>query len=189
MDLSHKNVGIRDFAKFCYDLLKSDRDITIATGGFTGEGKSTFGVKLLKAYGEIIGKPWSFEYITYLRKELLKWIDGEGEKKEGQLPEYSAILADELVSLFYKRNWYEEDQKSSVELFNKCRDRHLLIVGNIPDFWDLDSGFLSRIRFYVYIPERGRAWVFEQENNPFIKDKWNHRDNLKAFRKKRRPYD
>lgn len=189
MSNEHKKVTLRRFAEFCHELVKSDRDNNIGVGGFTGEGKSTFAIQLLKEY-ELVksGKEWDFNQITWMRKEMLKWIDGEGDKREGRLPEYSGVLVDELVSLFYKRNWYEDSQKESIELFNKCRDRHLLIVGNIPDFWDLDSGFLSRIRFYVYIPKRGTAWVFEQENNPFIKDKWNYRDNLKAFRQYKNPF-
>ncbi len=69
-----------------------------------------------------------------------------------------------------------------------CRDRHLLIGGNIPNFWDLDTAFNSRIRFYVYIPNRGVAWVFEQENNPFSNDVWNRSKNEKGFRKYKNPY-
>jgi len=90
--------------------------------------------------------------------------------------------------MFYRRNWYEDSQKLAVELFNKCRDRHLLIQGGIPNFWDLDGGLLSRIRFYVYIPERGVMWVFEQENNPFASDKWNVQENRKKFRSGKNPY-
>jgi len=69
-----------------------------------------------------------------------------------------------------------------------CRDRHIFLCGNIPNFWDLDTSFTSRVRFYVYIFERGRAWVFEQENNPFTTDKWNAIENRKTFRKKKNPY-
>lgn len=182
------SVSMVDFAQTCYDILKSDRDVTIGVGGFTGEGKSTFATKLQKQYGEISGTKWSFNNMTWSRKELLGWIDGEGKERKGQKPEYSALLPDELISMFYKRNWYEDSQKAAVELFNKCRDRHLFIVGNVPDFWDLDSGFINRIRFYVYIPKRGVAWVFQQENNPFSTDKWNRVENRKTFRKKRHPF-
>jgi len=70
-----------------------------------------------------------------------------------------------------------------------CRDRHLLIGGNIPNFWDLDNAFTSRIRFYYYVPTRGVAWIFEQEINPFTNDPWNAQLNKKAFRKNNgRPY-
>ena len=175
-----------NFAKMIWRLLEKDHDVNIGTGGFTGVGKSTFAIQLLETYQQLSGKQWNFDQITWSREELMKWIDGDKEGK-GQLPEYSGILADELISLFFKRNWWTDPQKDAIELFNKCRDRHLLIIGNIPNFWDLDSGLITRLRYYVYLPVRGMAWVFEQENNPFTHDVWNRQDNMKFFRKNKIP--
>lgn len=185
----------KEFVKVCDELLKSDRDLVLGVAGFTGEGKTTFLVDLMKEYCKLKGVPWTFNLITWSRKELMKWIDGEKNTlpgpdglKPGQLPEYSGIIADELFKMFYRRNWYEERQIDSIATFKMCRDRHLLVGGNVPNFWELDTSFRSQIRFYVYIPERGRAWVFEQENNPFSPDPWNVQENRKLFRKKRNPY-
>jgi len=190
--MSKKLESLKNFAKTLHDTLVSDRDINIGVGGMTGEGKSVFMTQLIKEYCIISNQKFSFNCMTWEREELLEWIDGEkeGEKQKygGQIPQFSPIIADELISMFYKRNWYEDEQKESVELFNKCRDRHLLIIGGIPSFWDLDGGMLNRIRFYIYIPYRGVAWVFQQENNPFSVDKWNARENMKIFRKKKVPY-
>lgn len=186
---------IDKFAHTIHRLLLSDRDVVIGVGGFTGEGKSTFLTKLQKTYAKLANDNWDFSRMTWSRKELLTWIDGKKDTKknehglrEGQLPEYSAIMCDELFQMFYRRNWYEDEQIESIAVFNMCRDRHLFIGGNIPDFWDLDTAFTSRVRFYVYVPFRGIAWVFEQENNPFSTDKWNALDNKKRFRKSRNPY-
>lgn len=180
--------NIQDFAIFIYDLLKSDRDVVIATAGMTGEGKTVFAIQLTKAYKKATGKSFDFDCLTWERKEMMRWIDGEGTAKEGQLPEYSAIIPDELIGMFYSRSWYEEPQKDSIKTFNACRDRHLLVSGNVPNFWELDGGFRSRVRYYVYIPERGKAWIFEQENNPFTADKWNATANAKLFRKRKNPF-
>ncbi len=179
-----------DFAKVILDLAKSDRDVTVGCAGFTGEGKSVFLIKLQKTYSKITGLDWDLQKnMTWSRDELLKWIDGTGAKRTGRKPEYTAILADEIISMFFNRNWWDEGQKEGIEIMNKCRDRHLLIGGAIPNFWELDSGLASRIRFYAYIPRgRGRAWIFEQEDNPFTKDKWNVAENVKLFRKHRNPY-
>jgi len=191
-----KNIAtIEQFAKQIYELLKSDRDVNIGVGGFTGEGKSTFSSKLLKSYSKATGVYWGFDRMTWSRKELIKWIDGDPKSKpnekglkKGQLPEYSAILPDELFKMFYRRTWFNEDQIDAIATFNMCRDRHLLLCGNIPNFWELDTGFTNRIRFYAYVPTRGVAWIFEQENNPFSEDNWNKTENKKRFRKHRNPY-
>ena len=179
---------MKDFALLIYRLLKSDRDVNIGCAGFTGEGKSTAITKLAKEYSRIAGVEWSFDNMTWSRKEMMKWIDGEGDNKEGQKPEYSVIIPDELFLMFYRRNWHDNGQISAIATFNMCRDRHLLVAGNVPNFWNLDSAFQERIRFYMYVPRRGVAWIFEQENNPFSKDQWNAQDNLKSFRKYKHPY-
>lgn len=179
---------IQELASDFFDILKSDRDVFIATAGMTGEGKSVAMIQLLTEYSKIAGVKFTMDHLTWSRDELLNWIDGEGESRKGQKPEYTALLPDELISMFYKRNWYEDEQKAAIELFNKCRDRHLLVAGNVPNFFDLDSGVLSRFRFYIFIPKRGVMWVFKQEDNPFAADKWNVAENRKLFRKKKHPY-
>ena len=181
-------VRINEFAKIIHDILKTDRDVNIAVGGMTGVGKSTFMAQLQKKYSEIADVYWGFDRMTWSRKELMKWIDGEGENKEGQLPEYSALLVDELFLLFYSRNWYERDQIDAISVFNMCRDRHLFIGGNVPNFWELDGAFRERMRFYIFIPRRGIAWVFEQEINPFVRDSWNVKENMHVFRRNKNPY-
>ena len=188
---------IENFSRAMLELQQSDRDVNLLCGGFTGEGKTTLIYKICKAHAKISGIPWSFENnMTYDREELLKWIDGDKKSKKNadglrknQLPMYSALMIDELFSIFYKRNWYEDDQKHSIAIFNMCRDRRLLVTGAIPSFWDLDGGLINRARYYAYVYERGRAWVFEQENNPFTTDVWNKSINKKRFREKKgQPY-
>lgn len=183
-----KTLSLKDFGEIIYKILKSDRDVNLAVGGMTGEGKSCFLTKLQKAYSKVSNTSWTFENMTWQKKELMTWIDGDGPDKKGQKPEYTALMSDELFTMFYKRNWYDSDQISMIATFNMCRDRHLFVGGNVPDFWDLDSSFLKRIRFYAFIPRRGIAWVFEQENNPFSPDPWNTNQNKKLFRKNGSPY-
>ena len=195
-NLSKIHVSGHEFATDCYGLLKTDNDVNIGVGGFTGVGKTRFSVWLCSIYSKISGMPWGLDHLTWSRKELLEWVDGKkGSKpdpytklKKNQLPKYSAICPDELFYMFYKRTWFDKDQIDGVKVFNSCRDRRLFNIGNVPDFWDLDGGFIKRIRFYVYIPTRGLAWVFQQENNPFTKDPWNVTENKKLFRKHKNPY-
>lgn len=192
----NKNDKLESFAKLIINLQESDRDVNVGVAGATGEGKSTFDIQLLKTFYKLKGKEFDFDLMTWSRKELLMWIDGKpGTEKDpstglkpGQLPEYSGVMPDELFLMFYKRNWYDSDQIDGIATFNMCRDRHLFVLGNVPLIWDLDNAFLSRLRFYVYVPERGKAWVFMQENNPFSADPWNVSENRKLFRKKGNPY-
>lgn len=182
-----QSYSCEEFAKLIYDILKSDRDVNLGMAGMTGEGKSTCLYQIFKHYCKIAGIKWDWDFLTWDRKELLNWIDGD-EDGVGQKTEYSPIMCDELISMFYKRNWYDENQKSSVELLNKCRDRHLFIAGAVPNFWDLDGGILTRFRFYLYVKERGEAWIFKQDNNPFASDTWNLASNKKVFVKNKNPY-
>ena len=194
--VSYEILTPKDHARQVYKLLKSDRDVLEGTSGFTGEGKSTYQTSIQKAFGEVSGTGWDFDRMTWDRKELLTWINGKPHTKpdpetglrEGQLPRYSAILPDELFHMFYRRNWFDSDQINSIATFNMWRDRRLYVGGNIPNFWDLDGALQSRVRFYSYVPERGVAWVFEQENNPFSRDPWNSTENRKIFRKHGNPY-
>ena len=184
-------VKLPEFAAKIEDILRYDHDVSIGVAGFTGAGKSCFSHQLLKAYYTNQNKVYSLNDMTWSRKELLRWINGEKNDKGeivGQKKEYSGFMVDELFSLFYKRNWGDDAQKEAIATLNMCRDRHLFLIGNVPLFWDLDGGFLSRMRFYIYITKRGTAWIFEQENDPFSSDRWNIRTNSKIFRKHGNPY-
>jgi len=181
-------MSVKGFATKIHKILLTDRGVNLGCGGFTGEGKSTFTTLLEKEYSKVSNTKWDFSHMTWDRKEMMKWIDGEGKEKKGQLPEYSAILPDELFHMFYRRNWFMTSQIDAISTFNMCRDRHLLVAGNIPNFWELDTGFTNRIMFFVYIPRRGTAWVFQQDDNPFIDDPWNRRVNSKLFKRYGNPY-
>jgi len=184
-----KNVHtVKQFAETIKKILMSDRGVNIACSGETGEGKSTFLIQLQKIYSEIAGQDWTFDHLTWERDELMRWIDGEGENKEGRVPEYTAILADEMINMFFNQEWHDPEQQDLIKTLNQCRDRHLFFGGNNPSFFDLNPKVRDRFNFFVFIPERGIAWVFVPEKNPFTKDKWNTLDNIKIFRRYKTPY-
>jgi len=176
-------VSVTKLAEILHTLLKTDRDVTIGVSGMTGEGKSTFIIKLVQAYCKIADIQFTFDFLTWNRDELLTWIDGEGPEKKGRVPEYTPIVPDELFRMFYKRLWFEKKQIDAISVLNMCRDRHLFIIGAIPNFWHLDKSFITRVRFYCYVTVRGEVYVFQQENNPFTVDVWNIKENEKSFRK------
>lgn len=180
--------GMKEFAQTVAKILNTDRWVLLTCTGDMGEGKSCFTSKLSKFVATETKTPFTYkDNMTFSRKELKLWIDGDKDGKN-QKAEYSVILADELISMFFKRNWYDAEQIDGIELLNKCRDRHLCVIGNVPHFWDLDSAIYPIVTFWVHIPERGRAWVFQKDPNPFENDKWHKKDNTKIFRKSRNPY-
>lgn len=179
---------IKDFAERIAKIQKTDRWVFIVCDGDMGEGKSCFTSQIAREVARLNGTNFSYEEnMTYLRRELKDWVDGDKDGKN-QKPEYSVILADEIISMFFKRNWYDSNQIDGIELLNKCRDRHLCVIGNVPNFWDLDSAIYPLVTFRVHIFERGRAWIFSKDRNPFEVDKWHKKDNCKSFRKKGNPY-
>lgn len=184
--------AIENVESFCHLVSKiadTDRWILLICDGDMGEGKSCLTDQISQGVAKCNKTPFSHDAnMTYSRKELKKWIDGEGAEHKGQKPEKSVLLVDELISLFFKRNWHDTSQIDGIELLNKCRDRHLIISGNIPNFWDLDSAIFPLVTFWVHVHERGRAWVFQRDQNPFTNDKWHRSANEKAFRKYKNPY-
>ena len=174
---------IKALAKIIAKITKTDRWVFAACDGDMGEGKSCVTSQLAIEIAKNLGTPFDyFNNMTFQRKELKIWIDGDKEGKRRK-PEYSVLLADELISMFFKRNWFDSDQIDGIELLNKCRDRHQVILGNIPSFWDLDSAIYPIVTFWIHVHERGRAWVFQKDRNPFASDKWHKRHNEKKFMK------
>ena len=182
----------KDLAELIKEYIQSDRWVFIVYDGVQGGGKS---VSALKLIGEYDYKGFDYDNnITYSRSELMTLIDGKGSAKKGRLPEYSVILGDELISIFNKRNWYDKDQQEVVELFNKIRDRHLLIIGCVPNFWDLDSSVRDLATLRIFVHKRGdgvkptEAFVFLPDDNPFSPDKWHRKFNEKVWAKKGSPF-
>lgn len=181
-------VTVEKFAKVISDISKTDRWVLAVCSGDMGEGKSRFMGLLLRHVAKYNKTPFTYaDNLTFSRKELKTWIDGDKAGKH-QKPDRSCILADELISMFFKRNWYDSAQIDGIELLNKCRDRHLIVGGNIPDFLELDSSFLKVTTFWIHIHERGRAWVIQKDRNPFVVDKWHIKENSKIYARDHNPY-
>lgn len=72
-----------------------------------------------------------------------------------------------------------------LELLNKCRDRHLTLIGCVPEFHSLDKALLYLVDFWVHIESRSNAYVFKRDSNPFAKDSWNIKANHKLWVTKR----
>lgn len=183
--------SVAKFSQFLYKVVKSDNQGLLAVGGRTGVGKSTFLSKLFLDYGKVSGREWKFDNMTWSRDELMKWIDGENKEdpvdphtgcRPGQKPEFSALMPDEIIQMFFISNRFDTEQQKAIATLNMSRDRHLVIGGCVPNFWLIDSAMRERFDFYVFVRSRGHAWIFRKEENPFSKDPWNQKYNEKVFK-------
>lgn len=166
------------------EILKSDREAIIVVDGFKGEGKSCLMHKCSKEISKRVGTPYSFDSMTWKRDELLSWIN-EGA---AQKPEMSVVIADEIISMFYAREWFDSGQVDAIKLLNMCRDRHLAVFGAVPNFWELDKNFRSQVRYWIHVSRRGLAWLFEQTENPAAADKWCQVEISKSWAKGGNPH-
>jgi len=179
--IDHKYIiKLDEFAKIVNKHLKSDRDVFVCITGFTGEGKSTFAIELAQAHAKIRKKTYSLnKQMTWDREELLQMIDGENKLKQ-----YDEVIHDELFLAGYNRKWQDAEQIEFIQTLNTYRDRHLLFIGCIPVFKQLDPAVRTRVRFWVHIFKRGIAVIRLQEPNSCTDDVWNLRDEATLERTK-----
>lgn len=171
---------LQELAIIIVKILLSDRDAFICVTGETGEGKSVLAIHLARLVSKLTKHKFDFgTNLVYSRQALYSLI--EGDKR---LPEYSTILADELINITYRRDWATKEQKILMQLFDMCRDRHLLVIGCVPLITTLDKHLLnSKMRLWVHVHKRGQAWVFIRDNNPCSTDSWNINYNEKMWYK------
>jgi hypothetical protein len=180
-----KIIDIEEFAKTIADILDSDRDAIIVQDGFKGEGKTVFMFWLGFHISQATKTSFDIEdNFTWQRSELQEWINPGPKQKSLK----SVVVSDELVGMFYAREWQDNNQIDGLKLLNMCRDRHLCVMGAIPNFWELDINFRTLTLFWVHIHERGRAWVFRQSDNPGARDKWYKSEVEKSYFKNNNPY-
>jgi hypothetical protein len=170
--------SLKRLANLILKIVDSDRDCFCVVTGETGGGKSVLSIILSEQVSRLTGQPFNYKKnIVYNTEDLIKLIDGKD-----QLPERSVILIDEMINLMYKRNWHAAEQKKLLTLFDMCRDRHLIIIGCIPRFTNLDKHLLSsKVKLWFHLPRRGRAWTFMPDECPFIDDVWNIKNNIKTW--------
>jgi len=165
--------AISSYVNIIKKYLDTGRDFVQALSGFTGEGKSTIAIQIAKKGDRHFDMD---KNIIYTRKELIDKINN--------IKEYSYIIIDEAINVLFARDFAKGEQKELIKLLNVCRYRHLCLIFNIPNFWDLDCSIRdSRIRVWGYVASRGECYLFEPDKNPFTRDKWHRKDNEKLLYK------
>lgn len=175
--MTHKTYSVKHLVDHIQWLKDNEFDAVMAVTGFTGMGKSVLGITVGK---KADGKEFSFERnLVYKRSEL-------SEKIKRSAPEGSYVHVDEAINVLFKRDFAQGDQRELIKLMNMCRDRHLILFFFLPDFFSLDKEIINtgRIRYWIHIYQRGRAYIFQPNANPFAGDKWDTKLNEKLWGKK-----
>ncbi len=113
-------------------------------------------------------KPW--KHIIYSRGDLMRIMEGEVEH---------VIMDDEAIRTGYKRNFYEQDQKKLITMFNMYRDNFNIYSGCIPNFYDLDKDLRMLCTLHIQVIRRGTAIIHIPTNKLYSNDPWDIKLNSK----------
>ena len=164
--------SLQSLSNHIHRFLDNDWDYIAAVSGNAGVGKSTMVCQL----GPLVDKRFTFDHNNiYSQKELNEAIY--------EYPSKSFINVDEAINVLYKRDFAKGGQKKLLKDFDMIRDRNLCVFFLVPDFWDLDKKILNsgRIKIWIHVDQRGVAYIFKPDNNPFNPDKWNRDLNRKLL--------
>ncbi len=182
--IRNKKLGLKKNRIFFEKLLKrhvrDDRDYMICASSFEGEGKS----RMVNQLGSEITRCKTKEQKLHFLKANTVYDPTGGEliKILKSIKPKSILVVDEAQKLLYKRNYNSTERKALNILFSTIREKNLIVIFCIPDFYDLDVYFRNwRIKTWIYIPIRGVAVVLKKSNSPFSKDKWEQKKNQKII--------
>jgi hypothetical protein len=144
-------------------------DCVLAISGKRGTGKSTLGYKILA--GLKIEKRFDPRRdIVYSREETIKHF---ANKING------CIMADEMINVMYKRDFYQEDQKELLKAVDMYRDSRNVLVTILPLFSDLDIKFQKVVKLRIDVVRRGVALLHTQVPSIYNPDVWDIKNNMK----------
>lgn len=154
--------NLQDLANAIIWKMKKDFDYMICLSGREGVGKSVMGYHL----GKMIDKNFNIKNnIVYNLQEM--------ENKIRNLPSYSAVLIDEGMEVFYKRDWNNKDRKRVIKILSTVRQRNLCFIFCVPRFTDLDEYLRNwRIRCWVKVFARGKGYTYFFDDSEDYGDPW-----------------
>lgn len=174
-------IGLQDLADKCIQRCELDYDMTIAFTGEEGVGKSTGAIQLARK----IGKRENGQFTFCLSKNVLFSPSFENVQDAiKNLPQYAPIILDEAIKVLYKLRWHDKIQILLNQFFAICRQENKIAILCIPRFTDLNEYFRNhRVKIWIHVIDRGKAFVFVKDKNPFVKDVWHFREMEKKMEK------
>lgn len=170
--------GISFLAKALSKRVRKKWDIVLAITGEEGVGKSTLAIQLAR----MIDPKFSIN-----RNIIFAPNETKVKEKMIELDEYSVIIIDEAVKIFYKLNWQSKMQKFLNILFSLARKERKIVILCIPNFRDLNKFMREhRIRLWVHLIKRGEGVIFMRDWSNWAKDIWWMDENQTIIDKARR---
>lgn len=165
--------------KFCKQIrkrLENDWDLVIGICGEEGSGKSTLAM-IMALYLDVAFTP---------RRNIVASpnVQDVSENLLGKLPRYSPVIVDEAIKVMYKLGWHTSAQLLLNTVMSVCRAQNKVALLCMPRFMDFNEyNRQHRIKIWVEVVKRGRAFVFVRDLSPFINDVWHLKENQEVYEK------
>lgn len=186
-------ISVKDLVNKFQKRVKADYDAVVAITGEEGSGKSCLANNIIEEYLKRDCETRE-ELLEEFQKYLIFSPNKEKVKKTiKNAPKYSIINADEAVKILYKQNWASPVQKFLNMLYAVARQENLVSILCMPRFMDFNEFFRNhRIKYWLYILDRGTAVFCAKDWNPFSDDPWLIKENnkyIKSLSKRKSMYE
>ncbi len=160
------------FVNYMREGLKNNFDFFLTVDGPEGSGKSAFAMHMKAIYDNC----YNLDHVLYDSQDLVETLKSA--------PRRSFVILDEAITSFLNRMALDRFQIRLIQALSIVRDRELIFVLILPNYFVLDPVLRvrSRYRFWVYAKkwERGfvKAYVSKRtewtENKPYLEHRWSY---------------
>lgn len=145
--------------------VRNDWDAMIVITGDHGVGKSTlmqqFGFEMDAKFDQKI----NISYIPTVESIIQKF---------NALDKFQVFGIDEAMEVMYKNDFMKGFQKALIKMYARERKQNKITIMCIPSFADLSKTFRNtRVKYWVYIAERGHGVLMCRPQTPYSEDAWN----------------
>ena len=157
---------IGDLAKSIKDRQERELDVNIIVDGARGNGKSTLCYKLLTRTGKFNPE----KDLMFTRDDVMNGIINR---------KFSCIQADEMITSAHNRNFFSSDQQKFIQMMNIYRNNFNILMGCIPNFYDMDPQVRKLMKIRITVIKRGVAIIQIAKSSLYGNDPWETNVNKK----------
>lgn len=166
--MGHVIWNINDIVRICNKWQQNKFDGLIVFDGNRGLSKSSGSYKLALRFPQFKIK----NDLVFDRKHLIERLNKKNK----------IIWADELINIFHNREHWAKDQIELIKMLNMFRDNCNILIGCVPNFYDLDKQFRGLVKMRINCIRRGVGIIHTKNQTSFSSDKWDLANNEKVER-------